>query len=400
MISKLLTYFKYGNRFCGIEHTIKNGSNLIYASVLKQSKKELLIESSFEEKSIKNLSNKINKNQHVTLIINNDNVLAKTIKSEQQDALKLAYKAFPNINLDEFYFEVLSQKSNHFITLCRRNYVNNLVNEYTKQKLWIIDISLGNNLIGSISDFLDDTNIYTSNAKIDLKNKQVLKIEKDDIQSEKYNINGLEVSSNEVLSFSGSLKTVLKNSLTKTNFAPIKDNLLDIYKQTRFFNQFLKFSGVFLLGLLLVNFFFFNHYFNKVNELKQIAEINQSTKTQILKLDEVVSKKQKMVDDLLKSDSSKSSYYSNEIIHSLPNSILLKSFDYQPLLKRIKENKDIELKENTIAIGGSSNNSEEFSNWISELGRKGWIFKINILNYGSTSSKVSDFKIQIILEDD
>ena len=58
---------------------------------------------------------KLPKNQHAILIINNDKVLSKTVESEQNEPLKLLYKGFPNINLEEFYFEVLSEKSKHFI---------------------------------------------------------------------------------------------------------------------------------------------------------------------------------------------------------------------------------------------------------------------------------------------
>lgn len=159
-------------------------------------------------------------------------------------------------------------------------------------------------------------------------------------------------------------------------------------------------GGLFILGLLLVNFFFFNHYFNKVAELSQLSQVNQSTKNQILKLDEVVSKKQKMVDDLLKSNGSKTSYYANEIMQGLPNSVLLKVFNYQPLLKRVKEGQDIQLKDRTIYIEGRSGDSQIYSDWISRLERKDWVSKVNILDYGQAASKVSDFKIEIVLTDD
>lgn len=400
MLKNIKSHLLYGKRFCGIEHTTKNDNNAVYVSVLKQSKRELDIESSFEVKTVEDVSSKLPKNQHVVLVINNDKVLSKSIGSEQQDALKLVYKAFPNINLEDFYFEILSQKNTHFIALCRKDYVNGLIELYSKQKLSIIDVSLGNNLTGTISSFITEDNIYSSNSKIQLENNQVIQIEKDSAQAENYDINGLTVSSDHLLSFSGALQTVLKSNTTKTNFSIEKENLHNNYKHTRFFNQFLKIASLFILGLLLINFFVFNHYFNNVNELKQVSEINQSTKTKIIKLNATVSKKQKMVDDLLKSNGSKSSFYSNSIINGLPKSILLKEYNYQPLLKRIKAEKDIELEENSISISGVSNDSEVFSNWISQLEREDWIDRIIDINYGTSSSKASDFKIKIILNDE
>lgn len=400
MLNKLWTYLQYGNRFCGIEHTSKNGKNSIIVSILKQSKKELHIASSFEEKAIEGVSKKLQKNQHVVLVINNDKVLSKQVESEQKDALKLVYKAFPNINIDDFYFEVLSEKNNHFISLCRKDYVNSIINEYSKNEISIIDVLLGNTLISTITEFINENLVYSSNTKISIKDKQITQIEKKEVIDEDYDINGLKVSNNQLLSFSGALQSILKNKVTKSNFEARKELLLNDFRQTRFFNLFLKTGGFFILGLLLVNFFFFNHYFNKVNELKQVSEINLSTKTQIIKLNEVVSKKQKMVDDLLKSNGSKSSFYSNTIIHSLPKTILLSEFNYQPLLKRIKADKDIELEQNRISLSGVSNNSERFSGWISQLEQENWINKVNIIDYRTKSSSSSNFKIKIILNDE
>ena len=398
MLIRFWTYLQYGNRFCGIEHTTRNGEDIIYGSILKKSGKELNTELTFEVKTIDDLSKKLNRHQHLVLAINNDKVLSKAIENEQDDVLKLVYKAFPNINLDDFYFEILSQKNRHFITLCRKDYVNSLIEAYSKLKLSIIDISLGNNLIGNISSFLSDERICSSNSVIKIENSQVTQIKKDNVTIKDYDINGLTISNLHLLSFSGALQTVLKSSSTKSNFFAEKEHLITNYKQTRFFNLSLKLGGLFILVLLLINFFVFNYYFNKVNDLKQISEINQSTKSKIAKLINTVSKKQKMVDDLLRSETSKSSFYCDIIIHSLPSTILLSEFNYQPLLKRIKPEKNIELKENSIIILGSSNNSEDFSNWIGLLEKKKWINKIDIIEYGVSSPNTSDFKINIIFE--
>jgi len=87
-------------------------------------------------------------------------------------------------------------------------------------------------------------------------------------------------------------------------------------------------------------------------------------------------------------------------MHSLPKSILLGKFNYQPLLKRIKADKIIEQNENVIQVSGQSSDSDAFSQWISLLEGNDWIVDVAILNYGSASSKVSDFTIEIGVEND
>lgn len=400
MLNNILKYLTYGHRYCGIEHYSDNGNDIIQVILLKQSKNELDVESAFQINAIEEVSKKLPKNQHITLVINNDKVLSKTIESEQDDAFKVVYKAFPNINLEDFYFEVLSEKNTHFVSLCRIDYIESIIEIYSKQNIFITDLSFGNTIISTVKTFVNNQIVYTSNSKITVEDNHVAQIEKQDTEHNKYNINGLSIENDQLLSFSAALQSVLNNSTTKTNFKEKQLSLTNDFKHVRFFNQFLKFGGLFILMLLLTNFFLFNYYFDKVNELQQVSEINQSTKTLILKLDEAVSKKQKMVDNLLKSNGSKSSFYSHTIIHGLPNSILLSEFNFQPLSKRIKTDKIIELYENTISISGTSNDSELFSIWLNKVEQEDWVEKINIIDYGKAASNSSDFKLNLALKDD
>ncbi|MDB9954017.1 hypothetical protein OAD49_00460 [Flavobacteriaceae bacterium] len=400
MLDAFWTYLQFGKHFCGVELSTQNQTEILNATVLLQSKKELNISASFKENSVEGLSKKLPKNQHIVLIVNNEKVLSKTIENKQTDALKLVYSAFPNINLDDFYFEVLSQKGTHFINICRKDYIKTLVDTYAKHHLLILNISLGNHSLSNLVDFLNEKIIYSSNAKITLENNDILQIEKGSVASESYDINGSRVTNDQLPSFSGALQPILKNNATNTNFSTEKKRLVDSYKQTRFFNLFIKFGGLFILGLLLINFLFFNHHFDTVNELEQVSEINQSTKTQIHILNETVSKKQKMIDDLLKNNGSKSSFYSHTIIESLPKTILLSDYHYQPLLRRIKEDTPIELSEDYILVSGSSIGSADFSEWINHLEKIEWIAKVSIIEYRNTNSKKSEFKISILIRNE
>lgn len=157
---------------------------------------------------------------------------------------------------------------------------------------------------------------------------------------------------------------------------------------------------MFILSLLLINFLVFNHYFNEVNSLQQTSMLNQSTKQKIMELNVDVNKTQKMADDMLKSNSSKSSFYTNSIIQGLPNSIILSGLIYQPLLKSIKPGQSVETNINTIIISGESNNSEQFSKWIGDLEAIEWIKKVEISNYEDVSKSLSNFNLKINIRDD
>lgn len=402
MFDKIKTYLQFGNSFCGVEHSLKDKEDLIIVSLLKKKKKQVDIENSFEFSSIDETANSLPKNQHITLIINNDNVISKMIEGNINDNLKAIYKGFPNINLDEFYFEIIKQKNNYFISICRKQYIDDLIKQYSKLGISVIHFSLGNSLVSSITNFINsEKEITTSNAIISINNEEIIEVQKNyDLDSNTYDINGLNISSKSILSFSGALQSVLESNNSNTNFETSKAELLKEYNNKRFFNQFLKFGGLFILGLLLINFFFFNHYFNEVNTLEQESQINLSTKNKILNLSESVNKTQEIVDNMLKSNSSKSSFYANNIIQSLPSSILLSQLNYQPLLKRIKAEKNIELQNDIILISGDSNSSEAFSEWINNLETNEWIKNIEIVDYSDVSKSKSTFSLKINMIND
>ncbi|WP_299884434.1 hypothetical protein [uncultured Lacinutrix sp.] len=402
MLNKIKSYLLFGNRFCGIEHTIKNGKGVIITSLLKKAKNQVDIEHTSEVSSIDDAFNSLPKKQHITLVINNDNVITKRVIGNINNDLKVVYQAFPNINLDDFYYELVKQKSNRFISICRKEYVDNLIEQYSQLGVSVINFSLGNSLISSVTRFINsEEKIATSNAYVSIEKEELVDIKKiNDLENRTYDINGLSISNHTILSFSGALQSVLKSNNSNTNFETQKKNLLREYNNKRFFNQFLKYAGLLILGLLFINFLFFNHYYNKVNELQQTSQINLTTKKKILDLSKSVNKTQEMVDNMLKSSSSKSSFYANAIVQSLPNSILLSQLNYQPLLKRIKAEKDIELNSNVILVSGDSNSSEVFSKWINDIETNDWVKNVEIIDYSDLTRSKSTFSLKININND
>lgn len=398
MLNRFLTYLKYGNSFCGIEHSYNDQYNdIIYISLLKQNKNELELENNFSFKSVEEIYKKIKKNQHAYLILNNSQVLSKKINSEKKTIQKLVYKAFPNVNLDEFYCEILSQSNEHFISICRKDYIDKLINDYELNNIHIIGFSLGSNSISVLENLLNCDQVKTSNSIVYLNNTNVEDISKEFSKPDIYNLNGIDILSKYILSFSGALYSVVKTQITNSNY----DNKIEIinenYLQKQFFNQFLKIGGTTILFALLINFFVFNYYFDEVNKLNQVTEINKSTKEKIVSLKGIVLKKQKMVEDLLKSRSSKSSFFLNEIVKELPKSILLSEINYQPLEKRIKKNRFIEVNNQVIILSGTTNENSNFSNWIYLLEKKSWINSISIIEFGNSTKQTSEFTIKINL---
>jgi hypothetical protein len=400
MLSGIKTYLEFGSLFCGIEHSSQNSKDIIFTMLLKKRNKTLDVEHTFQETSIETHFSMLPKKQHFCLIINNDQVLTKKIDSSEVNSLKVVYNAFPNINLDDFYYEVLIQEKNQFVSICRKTYIEDLVNNYTQFGLSVIYITLGNSIISGISDFLKSQCLVTTNAKLVFEDQAISVIEKREIEeTQSYNINGLEITNNYILSFSGALNTLMNHFNPSTNLDELISSQRNNFKQSRFFNVFLRFGLVFILTILLSNFFFFNYYYNEVETLQQTSQVNQTTKEKIIELNERVTKSQKMVDDMLKGRSSESSSYVNAVVQSLPKSILLSELNYQPLTKRIKKELPIMTDNNMLLISGESNDKVEFSKWLVDLGHFNWVKKVDIINYGDSKFN-SLFSIKISINND
>lgn len=401
MTKNLLSYLKFGNRFCGVELTQVHGENKYYGIVLKKKRKQLDIETSFEASDIETLKIHIPKGKPITLVINTDSVLTKKVQGKTSEALKLAHMAFPNIKIEDFYYESVSQGENHFVSICRKTYVDDLLKNYASKHITVIDFTLGSLISTSLADFIEVDEIKTSNSSISIDNSQITGISSEPIKHESvYNINGLEIKNNNVLGLAAALNLVLKDQQIQSSFSETKTNLNDTFKQKQFASQFLKIGLGSLFIALLINFLFFNHYYNEVNTLRETAQILESSKVKMVSLNEKVQKREKMVDDVLKSSASKSSYYVDVIINTLPESILLEELNYQPLLKKIKENKAIENHKNRILISGQSNKSIEFSQWLSQIESFKWIQSVEILSFEDITKSSSSFTIKLNMQDD
>ena len=105
-----------------------------------------------------------------------------------------------------------------------------------------------------------------------------------------------------------------------------------------------------------------------------------------------------MVDDIINSTASKTSLYFDQIGLIVPNSILLSSMNYQPILKNIEAQKKIVLNSQTLFIKGSSSNSKNFSTWIKNLESFDWINSVDIVDYGIGKKTNIMFELRIVLK--
>lgn len=397
----MITYWNFGKEYCSLEHS--SGNRLpenIFGLQANKKKGEFEISKTFSSTSIKELSKNLNKNQHCFLTLTNNQVLLKATEVSGNDA-KIISTAFPNIELEEFYYEILKTSSQQLVALCRKEHVHQIITEYQNEGILIIGFSLSFFSIQNLLSLLKEDELSFSKYEIRKKGNQLLSFGKNTNSEEiDYEIEDLTVSSRYLLPLASLFNYETENSFIRSNTGIKNNDLRKEYKQQVFFKKgMLAGIGILLISLLL-NFMFFSGYYAELQELSSQYEEELSQKQAYnLKSQEIVAK-EKIVSNIFNNSTSKSSYFLNRIINSKPKSVLLSEFTFQPLLKQIKENESIKLETNKIIITGESKEEISFSAWIKELESMRWIKQVQISDFGYKNAQNSEFTLNLTLEED
>lgn len=396
MVNKLRTYLKEGFTYSGLEISESEKGETYFLLELKKTKGELLITNKKELAGLDELPTTIQKKYPIFLCINTAGILTKKLEATNStNADAIVNQAFPNIDLNNFYYEIIQQESNPIVTLSRKESVDSILGKLQELKVKISTFSLGVSAIENVIPYMEEQQVNVSNFEINLIDKNIAGLTTvEEVNKQLYTINGLELSSSYLLSFSQILGN-LNQRIRSTNFEEVTENLQWQFKNFRIFNQVLKFALVFFVALLLGNFFVYNSYHEEVGQLNAAMEATSSKKDELTFLDASVKRKQERVETLSKSANSKATYYLDLFAQRIPTSILLSDIKYQPLAKPVRENKPILLEEGTLLVSGISKDVNDFSFWVEELEKEEWINSVETLDYDYAGKSTSNFLIEI-----
>tara|TARA_B110001450_G_C17654732_1_gene494692 strand:- start:1415 stop:2587 length:1173 start_codon:yes stop_codon:yes gene_type:complete len=375
---------KYGKTYAAIEHAEKGIFNLL--KLIKKNH-EFVISKNKQTNRFNILLEELKGQKHLFLIINDAQILSKKVASINKNEKVLIRNAFPNIVLTDFYYEVYQNTQHSFVCIARKDSVDKIINTYQQKEISVIDFSLGNLALQNLQPFVKNKTLFSSNAQIKFDANAICAIEKASSSNKNYKINDLEVTHTAILPLAGIICYY-----TKSNTSIHHTELKEHYFRKRFFDLGLKTGLSFFLGLLLVNFFFFSSYRNRVNTITGELQLSETYKNQLNKLQEEIMQKKRLVESVQSASNSKLSRYIDELGISTPQTILVSQFYYQPIVGFQKKDTPISFKKNQIEVKGVSKENEDFSNWVSLLEQKKWIKKISIHEYGK-GRKTASFAV-------
>ncbi|SEO96548.1 hypothetical protein SAMN05444671_3863 [Flavobacterium sp. CF108] len=389
--------FLLGKEYIGVEHFTINNEDKV-ALLLVEKKKEGLVISKKDRVSYNGkIAEKWDTKLPFFVVLNSNQVIQKEVLGVEPSDEKLLHKSFPNTNWDEFYYEIWRLKTKSVIAIARKSYVTALLEDYQNQKITIAGISLGVCSIADIIAYTEENNLYTNHQNISKEEAQI--ISASSLESAvTYTINDLQIENRQLLAFSGILRLILNNTLNTGSIISYSDELYDNYNQKTFFNKGIKIMVGIVLGILLLNFIFFTHYYKLAQETSEILLVNKSSIEDVSKIKQRIIVKEEKVKDIDGRMTSRSSLIINEIANKVPSSILLTELTFNPLEKKIKADEVIITKDKIITISGTTISNQSFTKWVEDVEKLPYIDKVLITHFGKNEDNETTFSINLTLK--
>lgn len=393
-----LTSLLLGNQYIGIEHFSLNNEEKRAVLLVEKKKEGLVIIKKDRISYSDTLHEKWDKKLPFFLVINTNQIIQKEVQTIDSSDEKLLHKAFPNMNWEEFYFEIWRLKNKSIVAISRKNYVEDLLSNYHKQGISIAGISFGVCSIAEIMNYSESKELLTNHQTVSWSEETPIVKSNAETLNSTFNINGLAIQNSHLLPFAGILRLLLNGTVNTGNLTNYNHQLYDNYNQKSFFSKGIKLIIGVLLAILLINFILFSHYFKLAQETSEILSLSKSSLEEVVKTKQRILVKEQKVNNIVATTSSQSSLIINEITKRIPQSILLTELVYHPFEKKIKSEEPILVQEKTITLSGTTINNTAFTIWVEVLEQLKWINQVVITHFGKNELNETEFSIKLILK--
>lgn len=302
-----------------------------------------------------------------------------------------------NIDYSTIYYTSYSVKNNIFISFCRKNVVDEYLTVFENIKAQVIDIYIGSFLAGLLVENLKSPVIYSGNLALALDQDEIINFSKPEtITSMNYIIGENSISNLTLPLYGIALHYFVQNdAVSKSEW---NNNTVDevIYRKT--FSTFGLIMLISFLITLLISYLSIQHYTSKNAELNIQNVYSNKVYQQIISLEKQKKDKEKIIKDSGFLSDKFLSFYSYEIIKSVPNSISLNELNVAPLQKVVKHNEKVEIIPGTILVKGLTINEDVFNNWLRNLKSFHWISKFELESLKKDKKNNTQFSIKIFIK--
>ncbi|MEE9363941.1 MAG: hypothetical protein V3U92_15175 [Cellulophaga sp.] len=397
MVQKIFDNIITGSKFLCVEILFnETGAQYHIIEVLKE-KNNLSISSYFFTTDFDYLLSIIPKDKPTLLSFNGHGVITKKVENSTNYQSKILFNADP----EEFYWYEVKQQEHVYASVVRKRSVNDVMSEFDKHNIAIVDVSIGPFVVVAAKPLLSEYAILTTQGFELHFNKNELsgfKIKQHDNVNENYTIGDEKIKVGDIVSFS----TVL-NYLYPNEEIEIDKQFLEIRRQEfvykKAFNAIGSVSLILFLTSLLVSYFLLSHYQGEYLKGQVAFEEQNIAYSKLLLLEKDKANKEAILNESGLNDSNFLSYYISEITKEVPAEINLSELYIFPVKNKIKPGQRIEFNNDLLEIAGSASTNLSFTNWIKVLRGSPWVTNIEIVDF-TRDGATNAFKIKLTLKFD
>jgi len=369
-----------GNYVIGVQISYRVNQNCLYHLIgVKKSRGKVSIEKQVVDiASIDELVKHIPKNTPVVISIDGKSLIHKFVQ-EEVGSKGLDF-ALPNARKEDFYVQTSAANGGSYISVIRKDVIDNILDKFSKAKLIPALINLGP-FVSSLTAFLFTEKVKFKSEfwSIEASSEGVTYTPTNNFDSSFVFMNGESIRD----------FCLPVYSLSLAYLADIDTPEIEVSKSLKEEFQFKRavwLGGWFMLSLvfiiLLINFFFFSSYNEKYQNINNLLQQNQSLLNRNDELKVKYTQMRRFIERSGLLEISKFSFYSDRIARIIPDSVQLTKIQIASINDKIRSDKPIVFNEGTIVISGKCTNSRFFNEWKDRLKEENWVETILINQFG------------------
>lgn len=361
--------------------------------MIQQKRGEIeVMKSGSEYSNFKELIKVVPKNLPLILGFSGKGILNKKAKKSENYRTGL----FMNANEDDFFFYETEKNSQIFISIIRNEVVDEELDLFRSQNLFVVDIYVGPFVFDS-TEWLNQKNeqIIIEEIEYHFHDNDLISYAKTKEKGpSNFQLEKLQIEHSQILPLFGAYKYLTHRNadLTEKKYFRIEQ------EQKTAFNRLGAFTLIFFLFILSGNYVYLNSLNNEIGSKNQSLSEHEESLNRLNQLEEEKKRKLSLLNRSGILNQNFLSFYLDEIAYTLPETLSLEELNIYPIQESAKNGKQIEIEDQTIFIKGNAKSSRPLNLWVQSLKKEKWIQKIEITNYQKNRKKSYTFELLVQLK--
>lgn len=397
--------FRVKQEIFAIEICIKESETRYHFTHLKQKNRQLELVST-ESVTKLTLPAAVIKNKiPLVIIVNGKGIVLKKInlaENPNEPVQTIVAQHLPTLDTNDFYIQLYKQEDKTaFITLCRKELVNEFLNVLKSLKTDVALVFLGPAEIIGLQPFWSHlSQLQTSVQQMTLSNNCIETISTATFNNEKdavFNLDALNIRSSFTLGFSGGFNYLLQNTV-KENFNAELTQLETKHLEKNKL-RFLQVTAVaFAFAIAVVNVLFYTSYFDTNSKLETELAVYQGKYEEVNKLLDDYQRNKSLIETAGVLSKNRLSEYADRIGSSMPDGITLTDLYFNPKKAGDDENDSLVAFDNRLMIiKGNCDKSLIINEWVNVLKTQKFVSDVSLEKYVYTNNgSQPNFEIKLL----